>query len=53
LYHWDPVDPATYVTGAAKHFSGPIFAGADLQRYCLDASSTTRQSGRPPLHVCN
>jgi ribonuclease BN (tRNA processing enzyme) len=52
LYHWDPVDPATYVAGIARSFSGSVFAGADLQQYCLDAVSATAQSGRPPLRRC-
>ncbi|MFN2601506.1 MAG: MBL fold metallo-hydrolase [Gemmatimonadaceae bacterium] len=52
LYHWNPADPATYVAGVAKYFSGPVFASADLQRYCLGASSAAGQSSRQPLHVC-
>jgi ribonuclease BN (tRNA processing enzyme) len=52
LYHWTPVDPATYVAGVTKYFSGPVFASADLQRYCLGGSSSAGQSGRTPLHHC-
>jgi len=52
LYHWDPADPATYVAGVAKYFSGTVFAGADLQRYCFGDSLAARQSSRPPLHLC-
>lgn len=52
LYHWDPVDPATYVAGIAQYFSGPVFAGADLQQYCLAAVSPAGQAGRPPLRRC-
>lgn len=52
LYHWDPADPAAYVAGVAKYFSGPVFASADLQRYCLLSASPHNQSSRPPLHLC-
>jgi ribonuclease BN (tRNA processing enzyme) len=52
LYHWYPIDPATYVAGVAKYFSGPVFATEDFRRYCLDASSPASRSGRPQLHVC-
>jgi len=38
--------------GVAKYFSGPVLAGADLQRYCMGPSSPTGESGRPPLHLC-
>ena len=52
LYHWDPRDPATYVAGVAKYFSGPVFGSADLERYCLGDSSPAGQSGRTQLHLC-
>jgi len=52
LYHWEPVDSATYVAGVAKYFSGPVFAGADLQRYCLPARAPGGQSSGPALHRC-
>ena len=53
LYHWDPADPAAYVTGVSKYFSGPVFAGADLQRYCLGAATAAGQStARPRAHLC-
>lgn len=35
LYHFNPQDPAAFVAGVKKYFSGPVFAGADLDRYCL------------------
>ncbi len=43
LYHFgsEGVKPAAYVSGVKKYFSGPVFAGADLDRYCLG-----RQDGR-------
>ncbi|HET7614711.1 MAG TPA: MBL fold metallo-hydrolase [Gemmatimonadaceae bacterium] len=52
LYHWDPDDPAAYVAGVGKYFSGPVFGGADMQRYCLAAVSSADRSNRPPLHRC-
>jgi len=53
LYHWDPDDPAAYVAGVGKYFSGPVFGGADMQRYCLDAVPSSDGSNRPPLHRCD
>ncbi len=35
LNHYDPEDPAAYVATVKKHFSGEVFAGSDLQKYCL------------------
>jgi ribonuclease BN (tRNA processing enzyme) len=42
LYHYNPADPVTYVSGVKQYFSGPVFASADLDRYCL-GTSTDRQ----------
>ncbi|HEY6844103.1 MAG TPA: MBL fold metallo-hydrolase [Thermoanaerobaculia bacterium] len=39
LYHFDPKDPAAHVAAVKKSFAGPVFAGADLDRYCLNAPS--------------
>ncbi len=36
LHHFDPQDPAAYVAGVKQYYSGPVFAGADLERYCLN-----------------
>ncbi len=47
LHHYSPRDPAAYVAGVKKYYSGPVFAGADLQRYCLGG-----QTGRTTLHAC-
>jgi ribonuclease BN (tRNA processing enzyme) len=52
LYHWDPADPASYVAGVAKYFSGPVFGSADLQRYCLGTTSRADQVSAPPLRLC-
>ena len=40
LYHYNPTDPAVYVAGVKKRFSGPVFASADLDRYCLVTGET-------------
>lgn len=40
LYHYRPRnkdDEAAYISGVKKYFPGPVFASADLDRYCLDA----------------
>lgn len=35
LYHYDPADPASHVAAVKEHFAGPVFASADLERYCV------------------
>lgn len=35
LYHSGPGDPSQYPPEVKKYFSGPVFAPADLDRYCL------------------
>jgi ribonuclease BN (tRNA processing enzyme) len=52
LYHWDPSDPAAYVAGVKKYYSGRVFASADLQRYCLNAAPSQGKSGHSPLQPC-
>lgn len=50
LHHFDPRNPAAYVAGVKKYYSGPVFAGADLQRYCLGhtaGNAASRQTLRP------
>lgn len=47
LYHYNPRNPADYVAKVKKYFSGPVFASADLQRYCLG-----NQDGGGALAVC-
>lgn len=43
LLHYSPVeDAAIYVSGVKKYYSGSVFAGKDLARYCL---STPDASG--------
>ncbi len=52
LYHINPQDPAAYVSGVKKYFSGPIFAGADLDRYCLSTHPGQGAQSAPTLGVC-
>lgn len=52
LYHWYPTDPARYVSGVSKYFSGPVFGTEDFQRYCLSDSTSAGRPGRSPLHIC-
>lgn len=47
LYHYDPEDPAAEVARLKKFFRGPVFASADLDRYCLN-----QLSGGPALSPC-
>jgi ribonuclease BN (tRNA processing enzyme) len=46
LDHYDPENPAAHVAKVNEHFSGPVFASADLDRYCLASAATTNNSGR-------
>jgi ribonuclease BN (tRNA processing enzyme) len=55
LYHYDPVDKAdqvAYVNGAKGHFPGPVFASADLDRYCLGARTDRQSPGARNLSRC-
>jgi ribonuclease BN (tRNA processing enzyme) len=51
LDHLVPVeDPAIFVSGVRKYFSGAVFAGEDLAEYCLgtpDAGGTGARTLRP------
>ena len=51
LYHYTPPDPAAYVTAVKKHFAGPVFAPADLDRYCLGATNSNKDAAS--LHPCH
>lgn len=46
LYHYGPGDPSTYPVEVEKYFSGPVFAPADLDRYCLAAPSGAEPASR-------
>ena len=50
LHHYVPLeDPAVYVAGVKAAYAGPVVAGRDLARYCLDAG-TAGAAG--PLRPC-
>lgn len=52
LYHYNPSDRAAYVASVKEHFSGPVFASVDLDRYCLGADSGDRTGHAPLLRPC-
>lgn len=52
LYHYNPADPTAYVASVKEHFSGPVFASADLDRYCLSTDSGDRARNAPVLRLC-
>jgi ribonuclease BN (tRNA processing enzyme) len=52
LYHYNPSDPATYVSGVKQYFSGPVIASADLDRYCLGTSTDRQSPGARDLTRC-
>lgn len=46
LHHYvPPEDTATYVAGVRRTYAGPVFAGEDLARYCLDAADSGAAAG--------
>jgi ribonuclease BN (tRNA processing enzyme) len=45
LYHHEPSDPSAEVAKVKEHFSGPVFASADLDRYCLDIGVEPKSGG--------
>jgi len=51
LYHYGPGDPAAYPAEVKKYFSGPVFAPADLDRYCLTAPASHGTRGTP-IRLC-
>lgn len=51
LYHYDPDDPASYVSAVKKNYAGPVFASADRDRYCLDQSDSSPDTPMP-LRKC-
>ena len=52
LYHYNPPDPTTYVASVKEHFSGPVFASADLDRYCLSTDAGDRARNPSILRPC-
>jgi ribonuclease BN (tRNA processing enzyme) len=45
-------DGARFVAGVSQYYSGPVFAGEDLARYCL-VGDTMRGTGSGALRPCN
>lgn len=54
LYHYcpPPANPAAYVAAVKNNFAGPVFASADLDRYCL-ASSDGKSNNKAVLVPCS
>jgi len=52
LYHYNPVDPAVHVARVKQYFSGPVFASADLERYCLGTRQGKGAASGSVLRVC-
>ncbi|HEV2397971.1 MAG TPA: hypothetical protein VGS27_13575, partial [Candidatus Sulfotelmatobacter sp.] len=55
LYHYRPRnkdDEAAYVSGVKKYFPGPVFASADLDRYCLDATHRKGSEATLMVNLC-
>ena len=52
LYHYNPADPAAYIAAVEKNFSGPVFAPADLDRYCLAAVDPKPNKNQTVLGPC-
>lgn len=51
LYHYDPANPADEVAKVKEHFSGPVFAAEDLDRYCLGQNNVSTKD-KPIISVC-
>ncbi|HKV23658.1 MAG TPA: MBL fold metallo-hydrolase [Candidatus Acidoferrum sp.] len=55
LYHYNPLnkaDEAAFVSGVKGYFSGPVFASADLDRYCLGQSASATSATSSVLKPC-
>jgi len=53
LYHFvGGEDGPTFAAGVKKSYAGPVFAGADLARYCLGPETTTGGSTSGGLAPC-
>ncbi|HZT74815.1 MAG TPA: MBL fold metallo-hydrolase [Terriglobales bacterium] len=52
LYHYDPADPAAYVAAVKKMFPRPVFAPADLERYCLRSVPQGAYKSQTVLSLC-
>lgn len=45
LYHYNPTHPAAEVAAVKERFAGPVFAPADLDRYCLGGADAFESTG--------
>lgn len=53
LYHFvGGDDGARFAAGVRQYYSGPVFAGEDLARYCLGSEPTTAPSTSGALRPC-
>jgi len=52
LYHYDPSDPSAYVAAVKKYFAGPVFAPADLDRYCMGKTDAKSPAKAVTLRPC-
>jgi ribonuclease BN (tRNA processing enzyme) len=53
LYHFvGGEDGARFAAGVRRYYSGPVFAGKDLARYCLAANTAKRGSNSGALRPC-
>jgi ribonuclease BN (tRNA processing enzyme) len=52
LNHYDPVNPASYVDKVKEHFAGPVFASADLDRYCIGPIRKSSKNDSAVLTRC-
>lgn len=51
LYHYNPENPADEVAKVKDHFSGPVLAAEDLDRYCLGHDNGPTKD-KPILGLC-
>jgi ribonuclease BN (tRNA processing enzyme) len=53
LYHYvGGDDGAQFADGVRRYYSGPVFAGKDLARYCLAANNAVSSGRSKPLRPC-
>jgi ribonuclease BN (tRNA processing enzyme) len=52
LDHYSPGSPAAYVAKVKKYFPAPVFAPADLDRYCLDGFPAANTGPAAVLGPC-
>jgi ribonuclease BN (tRNA processing enzyme) len=44
----DGVQPSVFVSGVKQYYSGPVFAGADFDRYCLMGQAGEKETASVP-----